>query len=97
MTGKEVVLILAGKGIGEGIFPAELARFVTDYYRQQGVEVLANSSVTGLDSYGKRCMLRTESGQTVKADGVVAGIGIDQHPIGGGGGAQGGRWYPRRP
>ena len=77
MTGKEVVLILAGKGIGEGIFPPELARFVTDYYRQQGVEVLANSSVTGLDPYGKRCMLRTESGQTVKADGVVAGIGIE--------------------
>jgi 3-phenylpropionate/trans-cinnamate dioxygenase ferredoxin reductase subunit len=77
MTGKEVVLILAGKGIGEGIFPPELAHFVTDYYRQQGVEVLANSSVTGLDSYGKRCMLRTKGGQTVKADGVVAGIGIE--------------------
>jgi 3-phenylpropionate/trans-cinnamate dioxygenase ferredoxin reductase component len=77
MTGKEVVLMLAGKDIGEGLFPPELARFVTDYYRQQGVEVLANSSVTGLDSYGKRCMLRTEPGQTVKADGVVAGIGIE--------------------
>ena len=77
MTGKEVVLVLAGKGIGEGIFPPELAHFVTDYYRQQGVEVLANSSVTGLDPYGKRCMLRTEPGQTVKADGVVAGIGIE--------------------
>jgi len=77
MTGKEVVLILAGKDIGEGIFPPELAHFVSDYYRQQGVEVLANRSVTGLDSYGKRCMLRTEAGQTVKADGVVAGIGIE--------------------
>jgi 3-phenylpropionate/trans-cinnamate dioxygenase ferredoxin reductase component len=77
MTGKEVVLILAGKSIGEGLFPPELARFVTDYYRQQGVEVLANTPVTGLDSYGKRCMLRTDTGQTVKADGVVAGIGIE--------------------
>jgi len=77
MTGKEVVLMLAGKDISEGLFPPELARFVTDYYRQQGVEVLANSSVTGLDPYGKRCMLRTEPGQTVKADGVVAGIGIE--------------------
>jgi len=72
MSGKEVVLILAGKGIGEGLFPAR-ARALRD----RGVEVLANSSVTGLDSYGKKCMLRTESGQTVKADGVVTGIGIE--------------------
>lgn len=77
MTGEKVVLILARKSIGEGLFPPELARFVTDYYRRQGVEVLPNRSVTGLDSYGKRCMLRTDTGQTVKADGVVAGIGIE--------------------
>jgi len=54
MNGKEVVLLLAGENIGEGIFPPGLARFVTDYYRQRGVEVLANSTVTGLETDGQR-------------------------------------------
>ncbi|MBA2592026.1 MAG: FAD-dependent oxidoreductase [Pseudomonadota bacterium] len=77
MNGKEVVLFLAGENIGEGIFPPELARFVTDYYRQRGVEVLADSTVTGLETDGQRCMLRTQNGQTVAVEGVVAGIGIE--------------------
>ena len=77
MNGKEVVLFLAGENIGERIFPPGLARFVTDYYRQRGVEVLANSTVTGLETDGQRCMLRTQNGQTVAVEGVVAGIGIE--------------------
>jgi 3-phenylpropionate/trans-cinnamate dioxygenase ferredoxin reductase component len=77
MNGKEVVLFLAGESIGAGIFPPGLARFVTDYYRQRGVEVLANSTVTGLETDGQRCMLRTQNGQTVAVEGVVAGIGIE--------------------
>ncbi len=77
MNGEEVVLFLAGENIGAGIFPPELARFVTAYYRQRGVEVLANSTVTGLKTDGQRCMLKTQHGQTVAVDGVVAGIGIE--------------------
>ena len=77
MNGKEVVLFLAGENIGEGIFPPRLARFVTDYYRQRGVEVLANSAVTGLETDGQRYILRTQNGQMAAVEGVVAGIGIE--------------------
>jgi 3-phenylpropionate/trans-cinnamate dioxygenase ferredoxin reductase subunit len=77
MNGKEVVLFLAGETIGEGIFPPGLARFVTDYYRQRGVEVLANSTVTGLETDGQRYILRTQNGQMAAVEGVVAGIGIE--------------------
>lgn len=77
MNGKEVVLFLAGENIGEGIFPPGLARFVTDYYRQRGVEVLANSTVTGLETDGQRYILRTQNGQMAAVEGVVAGIGIE--------------------
>jgi 3-phenylpropionate/trans-cinnamate dioxygenase ferredoxin reductase component len=77
MNGKEVVLFLAGENIGEGIFPPRLGRFVTDYYRQRGVEVLANSAVTGLETDGQRYILRTQNGQMAAVEGVVAGIGIE--------------------
>ena len=77
MNGKEVVLFLAGENIGEGIFPPGLARFVTDYYRQRGVEVLANNTVTGLETDGQRYILRTQNGQMAAVEGVVAGIGIE--------------------
>ena len=77
MNGKEVVLFLAGENIGEGIFPPGLASFVTDYYRQRGVEVLANNKVTGLETDGQRYILRTQNGQMAAVEGVVAGIGIE--------------------
>jgi 3-phenylpropionate/trans-cinnamate dioxygenase ferredoxin reductase component len=77
VNGKEVVLFLAGENIGEGIFPPRLARFVTDYYRQRGVEVLANSTVTGLETDGQRYILRTQNGQMAAVEGVIAGIGIE--------------------
>ena len=77
MNAKEVVLFLAGENIGEAIFPPGLASFVTDYYRQRGVEVLANNKVTGLETDGQRYILRTQNGQMAAVEGVVAGIGIE--------------------
>src|SRR2546421_331600 len=41
MNGKEVVMIFPGGGICHRIFPGELSQFVTNYYREKGVEILA--------------------------------------------------------
>src|SRR5215213_2567005 len=76
MIGKKVVMIFPGQAIGANVYPGELSHFLNDYYRQKGVDVLTNDSVTGLEKNGSHFTVRTGSGRTLDVDGVVAGIGI---------------------
>jgi 3-phenylpropionate/trans-cinnamate dioxygenase ferredoxin reductase component len=71
-NGKRVTMIFPEDGVCARAFPADLTRFVTDYYREKGVEVLANESLSAIEGGA----VRTKSGRTVAADAVVAGIGI---------------------
>jgi NADPH-dependent 2,4-dienoyl-CoA reductase/sulfur reductase-like enzyme len=73
MVGSDVTLVVPEPGIGARLFPASLSDFVTDYYREQGVEVLAGETVAAVE--GTR--LTTGSGRVLEADCVVAGLGIE--------------------
>jgi NADPH-dependent 2,4-dienoyl-CoA reductase/sulfur reductase-like enzyme len=73
MVGSDVTLLLPEEGIGARLFPADLATFLNEYYREQGVEVLAGESVSAID--GTR--VTTGGGRVLEADGVVAGLGIE--------------------
>lgn len=77
MNGKEVVMLFPGAGIGRHIYGPELSAFVTTYYRERGVEVLADTTAEGLERRGGQIALRTAGGRDVLVDGVVAGIGIE--------------------
>jgi NADPH-dependent 2,4-dienoyl-CoA reductase/sulfur reductase-like enzyme len=82
MNGEEVVMAFPGDGIGSRMFPADLAMFLNDFYRQKGVEVLTGSRVTGCEVRQGRLVLTTRGDQTrgareLVADAVVAGIGIE--------------------
>ena len=76
MNGKHVSMILRENGIGERIYPPDLAQFVTDYYRKKGVDVLPGETVEGIEPHHGRYVLTTHGGQTLTVDGVVAGLGI---------------------
>lgn len=76
MSGKQVVMIFPEKGIGERVYPADLSQFINGYYREKGVEVLAEQSVTGIEKSGSSYTIKTKSGQTITVEGIVAGIGI---------------------
>jgi len=81
MNGKKVVMAFPDDGIGSRIFPADLARFLNDFYRQKGVEVLAGELVAGWEMRQGKPVLKTRNAQTggereVAVDAVVAGIGI---------------------
>jgi 3-phenylpropionate/trans-cinnamate dioxygenase ferredoxin reductase subunit len=76
MNGKSVTMIVPGQGIGERIYPADLVGFLSDYYREKGVELLTGDRVTGIEQ-GTALSLRLQSGRVLEADGVVAGIGIE--------------------
>jgi NADPH-dependent 2,4-dienoyl-CoA reductase/sulfur reductase-like enzyme len=76
-----VTLVFPEGGIGERIYPGDLARFLNDFYREKGVEVLADTLVVGLEQRDGRPVLKTraakDSGERdIPVDGVVAGLGI---------------------
>jgi NADPH-dependent 2,4-dienoyl-CoA reductase/sulfur reductase-like enzyme len=75
-NGLEVVMVFPDGDLGTRVFPPDLSRFVTDYYREKGVEVLTGETVTGVLGRGEEFTVTTRGGREVHADGVVAGLGI---------------------
>jgi NADPH-dependent 2,4-dienoyl-CoA reductase/sulfur reductase-like enzyme len=71
-AGANVTMVMPEVGITSRVLPDGLARFVTDYFRAKGVEVLTEESVASVDG----TTVRTGSGRTLEADAVVAGLGI---------------------
>jgi NADPH-dependent 2,4-dienoyl-CoA reductase/sulfur reductase-like enzyme len=81
MNGQKVTMVFPDKAIGGRMFPADLASFLNDFYRQKGVELLPQHKVIGLDIRSGRPVLQVGSTQPsskkeVAADTIVAGIGI---------------------
>ncbi len=76
MVGKQVTMIFLEDAIGGRVFPSDLAQHLNEYYREKGVEVLANDSVASIQMNGDRLTVRTGGGRVIEADGVVGGIGI---------------------
>jgi len=77
LNGKDVVMLFPAAGIGKHVFGPDLSAFVTAYYQQHGVEVLAGETVENLERRGGQIALQTVGGRQVLVDGVVAGIGIE--------------------
>ena len=64
-NGARVTMLFPDDGICARLFPAALSQFVTDYYRERGVEVETGERVTAGDARLER------------AKAVVAGLGIE--------------------
>ena len=77
LNGKEVVMIFPGKDIGDRLFPRALAEFVSNFYRNKGVELLAGEKIIGLEARGNERVLKTSTDRETVADRVVAGVGIE--------------------
>ncbi len=77
MNDKDVTLLLRGSGIGSHMYPPDLSEFLNDFYRQKGVEILTGESIVGLENQGEQSLLYTSGGREIRADGVVAGLGIE--------------------
>ncbi|MDX6486339.1 MAG: 3-phenylpropionate/trans-cinnamate dioxygenase ferredoxin reductase component [Gaiellaceae bacterium] len=71
-VGAQVTIVFPEPVLGFRVFPRALGEFVTDYYREKGVEVLAEQTVDGVDGTA----VRLGSGRTLEGDAVVAGLGI---------------------
>jgi NADPH-dependent 2,4-dienoyl-CoA reductase/sulfur reductase-like enzyme len=81
MNDKQVTMLFPDAGICARVFPEDLVRFLNDYYREKGVEVLTGASVVGIEARGDQSVVQARWGagsepQEYVVDGVVAGLGI---------------------
>ncbi len=76
MNGKRVTMLFPEAGIGGRIYPLLLADYLNSYFRQKGVEVLAQTRLTGIQKQGGSYLLQTDDGTSLPVDALVAGIGI---------------------
>ena len=75
-VGSEVVMLVPEAGLGARVFPADLSRFLVDYYGEQGVETRTGEGLAGLTSRGGKVVVKTTTGAELSVDVVVAGLGI---------------------
>lgn len=76
MNSKRVILIFPDDGIGARVYPRPLSQFLNSYFREKGVEVAAKESVKEIVRKQPSYLVKTSSGKEFRADGVVAGLGI---------------------
>jgi NADPH-dependent 2,4-dienoyl-CoA reductase/sulfur reductase-like enzyme len=81
MNGKEVTMIFREDGVGWRLFPAGLSHFVSNYYQQKGITVLAKRKVGGVtqrgDQYAVDCLPTLDPAEPeLVVDAIVTGIGI---------------------
>jgi 3-phenylpropionate/trans-cinnamate dioxygenase ferredoxin reductase subunit len=71
-AGAKVTMVFPEAGVTSRVLPDGLARFVTGYFRERGVEMLSEETVASVDG----TTVVTGAGRTLEADAVVAGLGI---------------------
>ena len=76
IVSRDVTLLVPEDGIGARVFPADLSRFLVDYYREQGVDVRTGEGFAGLQQSAGTVVIRTTHGKEIPADVIVAGLGI---------------------
>lgn len=77
MNGCRVTMIFPERGIGARVYPAALSGFIDDYYREKGVTLRAGETVRAIEKAGQQYRIRTDRGEPVTADVVIAGLGIE--------------------
>jgi NADPH-dependent 2,4-dienoyl-CoA reductase/sulfur reductase-like enzyme len=71
-AGAKVTMVFPETGVTSRVLPDGLARFVAEYFREKGVEMLSEDTVASVAG----TTVHTGSGRTLEADAVVAGLGI---------------------
>jgi 3-phenylpropionate/trans-cinnamate dioxygenase ferredoxin reductase component len=71
-----VTMIFPQQWLVSRVFPEPLGRSLTDYYRSKGVTVLAEDVPASIEQNSNTYVVQTRGGRQVRADLVIAGIGI---------------------
>jgi len=76
MSGRDVTMLIPEPGIGARVYPADLSRFLVDYYREQGVDVRTGEGLASLTQSAGKVLVKTTHGEEIAVDVIVAGLGI---------------------
>ena len=76
MSGRDVTMLIPEEGIGARVYPADLSRFLVDYYREQGVDVRTGEGLASLTQSAGKVLVKTTRGEEIAVDVIVAGLGI---------------------
>jgi len=81
-NGKDVIMIFPEETISSRVLPPELGKYMTDYYREKGVNILNGYKVASMTKQGDELALEAKSDAgdqdwEIMVDGVVAGIGAE--------------------
>lgn len=76
MEGKQVTMIFPEDGICARLLPSAMSLQVNEMYENKGVRVHPGHMVSSVVKKGNQMVVETESGLTIEADAVVAGLGI---------------------
>ena len=69
-------MVFPSEAIGSHMFPAGLARFLNQYYREKGMEVLDGEYLASVEPRDGSLLAKTGHGREMVVNGVVAGIGV---------------------
>jgi NADPH-dependent 2,4-dienoyl-CoA reductase/sulfur reductase-like enzyme len=75
VNGLSVTMIFPDPWLVARVFPESLGRALTDYYRTKGIVVVQDAAVA-IEPAGKGHVVHTRSGQQIRADLIVVGVGI---------------------
>lgn len=75
-NGLKPIMIFPEQAIGSRLFPAELADYVTDRFRQQGVTIVPNTLVAAVSERNSTVVVKTTVGTEYSGSVIVAGLGI---------------------
>lgn len=76
LNDRHVTMIFPQSAICSKIFPADIATYLNEYYRQKWVEVWAGQEARNVEGRGTDLTVVTTSDRRLKVDAVVAGIGV---------------------
>src|SRR3989454_47371 len=76
MQQRDVTMLVPEAGLGARVFPADLADFLVNYYREKGVTMRMGEGMAGPDRRAGSCVGRTTLSGERGAEGLVAGLGI---------------------
>ena len=76
LSGRDVTMLIPEDGIGARVYPADLSRFLVDYYREQGVDVRTGEGLASLTQSAGKVLVKTTRGEQIAVDVIVAGLGI---------------------
>lgn len=83
MNGCKTSMIFPEPSIGANFYPPGLSAFLSGYFQDKGVTLLADEKATAISATGKEkeIVIRTLGGKSVSADKVIAGIGIEPETL----------------